>query len=80
MTEEEMQFRLNHSSAGGRHSALAEVVRLMKEEAGRCFAEGKDNEAHAARKLAAMVDKLRESAEHELKRCIDEAELRHSYN
>lgn len=79
MAAEEQQFQRDWSSAGGRHSALKEVVSLIMQRAGEEFALGRDTEAQTLRKLAHEIAGRRDAASKELSDFIAEHEKRRSY-
>lgn len=62
LSEDSIDHILMHSSTGGRHAALLEVVNLLNSRAGLAFTQGKDDEARLIRSLASEVDKLRAQA------------------
>lgn len=70
--ERDVEFECLHASAGGKHAALQDVVKLLSERAGRWFASGSDTEARVARDLAREVESLREQASKELQGFIQQ--------
>lgn len=72
----DIDFRCRHSAAGGKHYALMEVVKCLREEAGKAFAENRDERAQEARRLAGVIEVMRQKAERELDLFIAEADRR----
>ena len=66
MSPEEITKMQLHSSAGGKHAALCDVVRHLRSIAGDAYANGRDDEAAITRKLAEYFEGQRRIASAEL--------------
>ena len=60
--EDSLNLLQLRSSAGGKHAALQDVVKFLRERAGAEFACNRDEAAKITRKLAEEVEAIRKQA------------------